>query len=651
MPEIALKDILINARQESFRMQHYYLGVEHLFIGLLQIQGGLASSMIEDSGLTTEYVIDAIRRQMGKGTRQRLWAGMPNSPRADVVLSIANDLALEDNRQEISERDLLLAIFEENDSIPVRALRKLGLNPASLANTTREHVTPFDSRQPYITIEFSESFEPADALTEQHLLILRRMFYGYSRVRIERQLTGGYTPAMILVVTPIQGDNVEDAAVVVKIDHADTILDEAQRYETHIKSSLPPLTARLEDKPTASETSDVAGLKYTFVAGDNNSARDLRVVAQEYGADGLGTWLSQELYPTFGKTWWMQRRPFRFQVWAEYDWLLPPLLTLDYAASAVAEAMADAEDEQVKVIIKDAARRNKLEDLEYGDLVAVENYTIQRVYRDKNTIQLAIGKGSEAAKRAYKIEVRGLNMANDAYFRGEVVERLIGRVWKTRAEILYLAALALEPDFDVRGDMIPSFIKGEKLPNPIVAYADLMDRYVNGSLSKIHGDLHLGNILMGPNRSPFLIDFAQTRNGHTLFDWACLEVSLLNDVVLPLVDGSWDSARQIMTLVASLPSGRLPPDTHIMLAEAMRPLMAVRRIVGECLAVADNWSEYYIALALCGLRAITWDTLSLGGRRLMFLLSGYAIAQLRSRLRLAGSLDTMSNDDTDVTDF
>jgi hypothetical protein len=156
---------------------------------------------------------------------------------------------------------------------------------------------------------------------------------------------------------------------------------------------------------------------------------------------------------------------------------------------------------------------------------------------------------------------------------------------------------------------------------------------------------------MGPNRSPFLIDFAQTRNGHTLFDWACLEVSLLNDVVLPLVDGSWDSARQIMTLVASLPSGKLPPDTHIMLAEAMRPLMAVRNIVAECLAVADNWSEYYIALALCGLRAMTWNTLSVGGRRLMFLLSGYAIAQLRSRLRLAGSLDTMSNDDTDVTDF
>src|SRR5690606_23466877 len=294
MPDIALKDILINARQESFRMQHFYLGVEHLFIGLLEIQGGLTSSIIEAQGLTTEYVIDAIRRQTGKGTKQRLWTGMPNSPRADAVMSIANDLALEDGRNEISERDLLLAILEENDSVSVRVLRKLGLDTADLMRAVQEHETTYDSRQPYIEVEFSPNFNDPDAVTEEHLFILRRMFYGYNRVRVERRLTGGYTPAMILVVTPIHGDNMEDAAVVVKIDHADTILDEAQRYETHVKSSLPPLTARLEDKPTASETSDVAGLKYTFVAGENNTARDLRIVAQELGADGLGVWLAQE---------------------------------------------------------------------------------------------------------------------------------------------------------------------------------------------------------------------------------------------------------------------------------------------------------------------------------------------------------------------
>lgn len=646
MPEIALKDILINARQESFRMQHFYVGVEHLFIGLLQIQGGLTTSIIEASGLTTEYVTDAIRRKTGKGARQRLWAGMPNSPRADIVLSIANDLALEAGSDEISERDLLLAILEENDSVPVRVLRRLGLEPDELVQAVREQETTYYSRQPQVTIEFAPAFDDAGALTDDHLFILRRMFYGYNRVRVERRLTGGYTPALILVVTPIQGDNVEDASVVVKIDHADTILDEAQRYETHVKSSLPPLTARLEDKPTASETSDVAALKYTFIAGNNNDASDLRVVAQELGAQGLGAWLKDELYPAFGKTWWMQRRPFRFQVWAEYDWLLPPLLTLEYVPSEEAEAAS------VKAVIKEPFRRDKLASLEYGDLVAVENFTITRVYRERHTIEMASGKGSEAASRAHKIEVRDLNFSEDAYYRGEVIDRLVGRVWKTRAEILQLAVHALEPDFDFTGQTIPGFDgKSERLPNPLRVYEDLMDYYVNGSLSKIHGDLHLGNILMGPNRSPFLIDFAQTRNGHTLFDWACLEVSLINDLLVPIVGDTWSAARQVMRAVASLPDKPLPADTHVMLVEALRPLMSLYDIVRANLATPGNWSEYYIALALCSLRAVTWETMSMGGRRLMFLLSAYALSELRSKTRATSSMDTVSNIETDVTDL
>ncbi|MFN8560761.1 MAG: Clp protease N-terminal domain-containing protein [Anaerolineae bacterium] len=415
MPEIALKDILINARQESFRMQHYYLGVEHLFIGLLDIQGGLTVSLLEERGLTTEYVVDAIRRKAGKGNRQRLWAGMPNTPRADIVLGIANDLALESGNEEITERDLLIAILDENDSIPVRVLRHLEVDIDELSGDARTKASSSKQTQPYIKIDFAQD---GLALPEPALFILRRMFYGYSQIRVDRRLTGGYTSAVILVVTPIQADGMEDAAVVVKIDNADMILDEAQRYETHVKSSLPPLTARLEDKPTTSETSDLAGLKYTFIAGMNRSAQDLREAARDL--DNLGEWLRRELYPYFGKTWWKQNRPYRFQVWTEYDWLLPPLLTLDY--------LPDEEVSPTAATLRDPIRRSRVNKLEFGDHVVIENFTVQRVYRDKDMIQVSVGKGSEAARRAYKMNVRGLSLAQETFYRGEVIERIGGRV-------------------------------------------------------------------------------------------------------------------------------------------------------------------------------------------------------------------------------
>ncbi len=629
MPSIALKDILINARQESFRMQHYYLGVEHLFIGLLDIQGGLTSSLLEERGLTTEYVVDAIRRKSGKGNRQRLWAGMPNTPRADIVLGIANDLALEAGDSEISERDLLIAILDENDSIPVRVLRNLEVDIDQLGQDARTKALNYQQSQPYIKVDFGQE---TLALPEETLFILRRMFYGYSQIRIDRRLTGGFTSAVILVVTPVQADGMEDAAVVVKIDDADMILDEAQRYETHVKSSLPPLTARLEEKPTTSETSDMAGLKYTFIAGMNRSAQDLREAAHDL--DNLGEWLRRELYPYFGKTWWKQNRPYRFQVWTEYDWLLPPLLTLDY--------LPDEEIPQTAALIRDPVRRSRVNKLEYGDLVVVENFTVQRVYHDKNTIQVSVGKGSEAARRAYKINVRGLNLAQDAYYRGEVIDRIGGRVWETRSAALMAAAQALEPDFDLEADTIPGVGKPERLPNPIHDYDDLLDRYVDGTLSKIYGDLHLGNILVGPNGSAFLIDFAQTRNGHTLFDWASLEVSLLTGVVMPVIGDDWYSVRLVLRYIASLQK-ELPEGVPA-LNEVMQHVLAVREIARECLARDGSWSEYFVALTMCALRAYTWDTLSLGSRRLMFCLAGLSIYELRNR-------GTLTLDDGPITDF
>lgn len=641
MTPIALKDILINARQESFRMQHYYLGVEHYFVGLLEVHGGLARTAIEAQGFTSEYIIDAVRRHTGKGTRQRLWAGMPTTPRAEVVLGIANDFALENGHDEINERDLLTAILEEGESIPLRVLRKLDFNLSRFRqDLLMQTPAAFGSQPNYVQIEFSPAFDPDQALSEQQLFILRRMFHGYNRVRIERKLTGGFTAALILVVTPIQGDSFEDAAVVVKIDQADSILDEAQRYEAGVKNSLPPLTARLEDKPTTAETSDLAGLKYTFIAGVNDSAADLRVVASDFGGEALGRWLRESLFPYFGKTWWQQRRPFRFQAWSEYDWALPPLLTLDFVGED--EPPADCH------VIKDPVRRAKVSALEYGQVVAVENFHVHKVDKDNGVLYLTIGKGADVARRAYKIGVRGIDLGQHVHYRGEVIERMVGRVWTTRQETLFNAASALEPDFDSRALTIPGPLVNVRLLNPLTAYNDLLDREISGTLCKIHGDLHLGNILVGPNQNPFLIDFAQARSGHTLFDWASLEISLLSEVVMPAAGEDWTAARAVAGAVAAL-NQRLPlPVMSPALDQALLPLAALRSVVAECLAEPERWSEYFTALVFCGLRALDWGTMPIAGRRIALLSAALALNELRARPTSTGTFDTMPNDLTDL---
>jgi len=73
-------------------------------------------------------------------------------------------------------------------------------------------------------------------------------------------------------------------------------------------------------------------------------------------------------------------------------------------------------------------------------------------YHDKKyDFRLSVGKRLRKRRgRAYKINIRGLNLAEDAYYRGEVIERIgRGRVWETRRGGADRGGRRrLEPDFE-----------------------------------------------------------------------------------------------------------------------------------------------------------------------------------------------------------
>jgi hypothetical protein len=619
VPDLLLRDIQINARQEAARMRHHFIGVEHLIAGALMLRGGIIASLMETYGYKPEYVIDAIRRHVGKGSNQRLWGGMPNSPRAEIVMGIANDLALEDGRGEISERDLLRAMIEEGDSIPARILQRLGIDLDLLSQDVLSFSSTAAIPLPYVKVEFAAKYDTEQNIPEEQLFILRRMFYGYARVRVERRLMGGYSRALLLAVTPIQQDGSEDAMVVVKIDDANIILEEARRFEQQVKTTLPPLTARLEERPTAPETSDLAGLKYTFVS-PLGKAEDMREGAWRMGLAQFGAWLRSDLYPTFGRAWWDQRRPYRFPAWQEYDYLLPPLFTLDVLPDG-------ARAPESAILLRDPIRRERLREAELGDTLVLVGFSIARIDRERNSIQLTIGSGIEGARRAHRVEIRGIDLRQNTHYLGEMIDQISGRIYATRSELLLGMIRNLTPDFDPTAPTLPALPPHERLPNPLHHYDALLDATVYGSLSRIHGDLHLGNILMGPNSTGFLIDFAQARVGHTLFDWATMEISLLNDLVMKTVGESWADARRVIQRLAAF-DGSLAHAPDPALDDALSPLESLREIILLTLSNPNDWSEYWVALTFCALRAVHWETMPLGSRRLMLLLAAYACHQI-----------------------
>jgi len=127
--------VLSLAHQEAERMRHNYIGTEHLLLGLMREDGGIAGQVFRDLGLEVERVQDVIERMTGIGqyssTRPEL------SPGTQKVLEIAVEEARKLGHHYIGVEHLLLGLTTYNDGVAIAALAKLGVTPEQVSRQTK----------------------------------------------------------------------------------------------------------------------------------------------------------------------------------------------------------------------------------------------------------------------------------------------------------------------------------------------------------------------------------------------------------------------------------------------------------------------------------------------------------------------------------
>jgi ATP-dependent Clp protease ATP-binding subunit ClpA len=146
---IGIQDIMTLARQESAKLHHYFIGVEHLFIALTQLSGGLTVAVLEHHGLSPRFIRYSIRESVGRYEDRRYWPGFPETPRVVEVLNLGKRYA---GIHTASERDLLLAILDEGDSVVSRVLHEIGVDVAALRRTAANWTTPLRPQAPEVPI-------------------------------------------------------------------------------------------------------------------------------------------------------------------------------------------------------------------------------------------------------------------------------------------------------------------------------------------------------------------------------------------------------------------------------------------------------------------------------------------------------------------
>ncbi len=116
------------AEKFSREMQHNYIGTEHILVGLLREQTGVAAHVLVGNGMTEEKLLELIRDLIAPGEDVLLLERDGYSPRARRVLEAACQEAEHSEASKIGTEHLLLAILKEPECVASRLLNTMGVS-------------------------------------------------------------------------------------------------------------------------------------------------------------------------------------------------------------------------------------------------------------------------------------------------------------------------------------------------------------------------------------------------------------------------------------------------------------------------------------------------------------------------------------------
>jgi ATP-dependent Clp protease ATP-binding subunit ClpA len=116
------RQVVVLAQDEARVLKHNYIGTEHLLLGLLREDEGLAARALESMEITIEEVRDQVRRIVGEGDEPLVTGQIPFTPRAKKVLELSLREAMSLGHNYIGTEHILLGIVRENEGVAARIL-------------------------------------------------------------------------------------------------------------------------------------------------------------------------------------------------------------------------------------------------------------------------------------------------------------------------------------------------------------------------------------------------------------------------------------------------------------------------------------------------------------------------------------------------
>ncbi|WP_409022011.1 ATP-dependent Clp protease ATP-binding subunit [Dellaglioa sp. P0083] len=118
------KEVLIRAQEAAKHYRQQAVGTEHLLLALSEVQNGIADKVLKQFNVDPEDIMEEIERFTGYGSLRlnKNDTYLPYSPKAKMILSIANDEAKNLNASKVGTEHLLLALTSNNEILSSRIM-------------------------------------------------------------------------------------------------------------------------------------------------------------------------------------------------------------------------------------------------------------------------------------------------------------------------------------------------------------------------------------------------------------------------------------------------------------------------------------------------------------------------------------------------
>lgn len=144
------KQVIKLAKKEAQRLNHNYLGTEHVLLGLLKLGQGVAVNVLKNMNIDFETVRAEVEKLVGYGPEIQVYGEPALTGKVKKVFEYANEEAANLNHNYVGTEHLLLGLLRQTDGVAAQVLENLNVNLKEVRKEVLKELETFNLQLPPI---------------------------------------------------------------------------------------------------------------------------------------------------------------------------------------------------------------------------------------------------------------------------------------------------------------------------------------------------------------------------------------------------------------------------------------------------------------------------------------------------------------------